>query len=68
MSFRGVDPGGAGGAVAPPMKILGGRTYHFAPPIISTIKKKNQLHIQLYYNAKHGENINIQPSKIAVIT
>ena len=34
--FRGVDPGGAGGAVAPPMKILGGQTYHFAPPIIST--------------------------------
>ena len=32
---RGVDPGGAGGAVAPPMKILGGQKYRFAPPIIS---------------------------------
>ena len=36
---RGVDPGGAGGAVAPPPpneNIGGGQTYRFAPPIILT--------------------------------
>ena len=42
IEIRGVDPGGAGGAVAPPTKILGGQTYRFAPPIIPPTLKKNK--------------------------
>ena len=44
---RGVVPGGGGGRSRPlpPMKILGGQTYHFAPPppIISTTWKINNM-------------------------
>ena len=35
---RGADPGGAGGAAAPPILILVVQTYHFAPPIIPVHK------------------------------
>jgi hypothetical protein len=33
------DPGGAEGAIAPPIIILGGRRYAFAPPIIWELTK-----------------------------
>jgi len=36
--IRGADPGGAGGAAAPPISILVVQTYHFAPPIIPVHK------------------------------
>ena len=35
--YIGVGTGGAGGAIAPPAAIKGGRTYHSAPPLLAMV-------------------------------